>query len=179
MKTLTLVALATVMGFSISAAAQDKPKIDAYYGSFVGSAVTRDTGQYQHVVRNRDLDVSISPGDRGGFKLNSVVNARRGFIGGRVKRYTHNLTFVPGNRPNSWRATTSKPLAEGGPLILARLDKRGLHIYIAAFEQDGRLEVGVYTRKLIRAGQMELRYHRAVDGRTVRVVVGNLRRKKK
>jgi hypothetical protein len=179
MRTLTLVALATVIGFAMPAAAQDKAKIDAYYGSYVGSAVTRNTGQYSLAIRNRDLDVTVAPAANGGFRMTSVVNARRGFIGGRVKRYTYDLTFVPGDKPNSWRATTSKPLAEGGPVILARLDRRGLHIYIAAFDKDGRLEVGVYTRKLVRAGMMELRYHRAVDGRTVRVVVGNLRPKKK
>jgi hypothetical protein len=179
MRVLTFAALAIVLGSLTPAGAQDAAKIESYYGSFVGSAVTRNAGTYSYAVRDRDLDVSIAAAANGGFRLTSTVNARRGFIGRRAKRSTHKLTFVPGGRPNSWRATTSRPLAEGGPTILARLDARGLHVYIAAFGKDGSFNTAVYTRKIFRVGEMELRYHRSVDGRSVRSVYGTLRRKKK
>ena len=176
MRTLMFVALASVMGYLPPAIAEDAAKIDAYYGSFVGSAVTRNAGMHSSVVRDRDLNVSIAAAANGGFRVTWVVNARRGFGGRGVKR---SVTFVPGNRPNSWRATTSRPLAEGGPTILARLDARGLRVYVAVFGHDGSLYTAVYRRTVIRAGQMELRYHRSVDGRTVRSVYGSLSRKKK
>jgi hypothetical protein len=179
MRTPTFVIFAVVMGYVVPAAAQDVAKIETYFGSFVGSAVTRNAGMQSYQVRNRDLNVSIAATADGGFKLTSTYVARRGFFGGGAKRSTTSLTFVTGGRPNSWRATTSRPLAEGGPTILARLNARGLHVYVATFGKDGKLNTAVYSRKISRAGGMELRYHRAVDGFTVRSVFGRLSRQKK
>jgi hypothetical protein len=179
MRTPTFVMLAVFVGCVVPAAAQDVAKIDTYFGSFVGSAVTRNAGTYSYAVRDRDLDVSIAATAGGGFKLTSTFVARRGFIRGGAKRATTSLTFVPGDRPNSWRATTSKPLAQGGPTILARLNAQGLHVYVATFGKDGKLNTAVYSRKIFQAGRMGLRYHRAVDSRTVRSVFGTLSRQKK
>lgn len=99
MRTPTFVTLAVVFGCTAPAAAQDVAKIDTYFGSFVGSAVTRNAGMQSYQVRNRDLNVSIAATADGGFKLTSTYVARRGFLAGGAKRSTTSLTFVPGGPP--------------------------------------------------------------------------------
>lgn len=178
MRTPIVLLFALILAAPLSATAQDASKIDAYYGAYAGSAVTKDGGRYSGVVRDRDLDVIIAGAPNGAFQLTSVVNHRAGFGGRRLKRKSNSLTFMPTGKPNQWRAAISKPLAEGGPTILARLDAAGLHVYIAVIGDDGKFNTAVYTRKLDKSGKMSLSYRRAVDSRSVRFVFGTLRRKK-
>lgn len=174
----TVMFLAMVLAAPLSAAAETAPKIDAYFGAYAGSAVTRDGGRYSNVVRDRDLDVIIAGAPNGAFQITSVVNHRVGFGGRRLKRKSNSLTFMPTGKPNQWRAAVSKPLAEGGPTILARLNAKGLHVYVAVLGDDGTFSTAVYIRKLAADGAMNLRFRRSVDGVTVRRVYGTLRRKK-
>ena len=106
-----------------------------------------------------------------------MVNHRFGFGGKKLKRRSNSLTFSPTGKKAQWQAAISKPLVDGGPTVLARLDAGGLHVYVAVIDDKGRFNTAVYTRKLSKGGAMTLEFRRAVDGRTVRRVFGTLRRK--
>ena len=174
MRATTIAAFTILLSTLQPAAAQDATEIGTYFGAYKGIGVTINAGT-RYKVQNRDLDVAIAAAPNGGFGLTSTVIARGGFIGRSTKRSSHTLVFVPGGQPRLWRAATSKPIAAGGPTILARLNARGLHVYVMAFDKAGRLHTSVYRRWFRDKRTMVLVYRRTRSGRNVR---GTLWRKK-
>lgn len=154
--------------------------LERLFGIYVGTARVED-GEGRP-VEQRDLDLSIEPFRRTGFRLRSItvslVDGRRD-VPGVVRREGESL-FVPAPRrpyfvefrdPNLFRPREEFQPMAGDPVRWAVVDGEGLHTYGFVLLEDGRFELQE-TRRMPTADGLELRFLRNVDGEIVRRVIG-------
>lgn len=165
---------------SITAVAQaqkdEKPSsIKDFYGEYVGAPVSRQAGIDRTLRKNRKSNVVIkAAGD--GFRITWVTIRRR--AGDARKTTFTTLNFLPAGAPNRWRAKESKPLANGGPSIVASVHGQTLMIHVAVMDKEGNLITATYARTL-RGDGMDLTFRRAENGRMAVKAVARLRRVEK
>ncbi len=163
------------------AAAQSKrgAALKDFFGEYVGKAVTRKpAARDTRGKRNRQANVVIRPAGQGGFRITWVTIRRVSVLGAKRKTRFTEMTFLPAGKPNRWRATLSKPLAQGGPLALAALSGRTLTIHVLALDSRGRLHAATYLRSLSRTG-LHLVFRRGLNSLQVRRVAATLKRVKR
>ena len=153
-------------------------KIKDFFGEYVGTGITRKRGRTSSQKRDREANVMIAPAGAGGFKVTWVTIRRTSVLGPKRKTRFTQLTFVATGKPNRWRAKGNKPLAEGGPIAIATLDRKTLSVHVLALDRRGRIHSATYLRTLSRTG-IHLVFRRGLNSLQVRRVAATLKRIKK
>jgi hypothetical protein len=153
--------------------------IKDFEGHYVGIGVTRVKQSVGHVAaRDRDLDVVIIAGSDGGFSLSwKTVFLYRWTKSEKSKKRFSSLTFKPAGKPGVWRAVRSGDPLMGRAMIWARLAGKVLSVYVVAADPAGGLVTAIYERTLTKNG-MQLRFASRREGKEIRTVNAELRRKK-
>ncbi len=182
MKRIAVVAAALIAVASAPAHAQSgkgsRTTLKDFFGEYVGTGITRKSGPKSSQKRDRKANVVIGPAGTGGFKITWVTIRRVSVLGARRKTRFTELTFVPAGKPNCWRAKGNKPLAEGGPMAIATLDRKTLAVHVLALDRRGRIHAATYLRTLSRTG-LHLVFRRGLNSLQVRRVAATLKRIKK
>lgn len=160
--------------------ARAESPLQAVFGVFVGVARVED-GEGRS-IEQRDLDLTIEPFRRTGFRLRTIsvtlVDGRRD-LPGVVRRESESL-FVPDQRrpyfvefrdQNLFRPREELQPMAGDPVRWAVADAEGLHVYAFVLLEDGRFELQVTHRRPTADG-LDLVFARIVEGVVQRRVVG-------
>ncbi len=164
------------------APARGESALERLLGIYVGTARVEDARG--ELVEKRDLDVTIAPFRRTGFRLHtitvSLVDGRRDVPG--VVRRESETRFLPAagrpyfvevRDPGPFRPREEFQPMAGDPVRWAVVDAEGLHTFAFVLLDDGRFELQVSHRLPIPGG-LELRFVRLLDGQPVRRVVGRV-----
>jgi hypothetical protein len=155
--------------------------LEDLFGTFVGRAGVETLTSGDEELR--DIDITISPRDDGGFKIEwinvSLIDGRRDVAG--VERHAGALLFRPqkgrgyyveDSGYNPFREREELSPMRGDPVHWALLDENGLHAYSFVVLEDGRYELQRTTRVPTPDG-LNLTFERIVDGAVVRVGEGH------
>jgi len=172
--------LAAAAGTLLPRPAAARNPLDELLGVYVGTARVED-GEGR-TVEQRDLDFTIEPFRRTGFRLRtisvSLVGGRRDVPG--VTRREVEVVFVPSRgRPyyvefrdqSVFRPREELQPMAGDPVRWAVVDAAGLHTFAFVLLEDGRFELQEAHREPIPEG-LALRFLRNLDGVVVRRVIG-------
>jgi hypothetical protein len=171
-------AIALVATGAWAAPAKAPPlSINPYYGDWQGTATAISETDEDFPTSKRDIAVSISKTDLGGFLLSwSTLQRQKGNPKAPLEVLkSTTVEFVPAVAPNAWRAKADTDPYTGGILYWARLDGRGLVISSFTINPDGKPEYQTYTRRIV-GKEMLLEFSNVNDGKFVRTVKGNLRK---
>ena len=151
--------------------------IDIYYGDWQGTATAISETDEDFPTSKRDIAVSLSKTDLGGFLLSwSTLQRQKGNPKAPLEVLkSTTVEFVPALKPNTWRAKAETDPYTGGILYWARLDGRGLVVSSFTINPDGRPEYQTYNRRIV-GKEMHLEFANVSDGKFVRTVKGNLRK---
>lgn len=149
--------------------------IKAFYGEWVGTAVSETEQSVTFALTVRDIGVAIKPVEGGGFALTwSTVQRQKGDPNAPTEELkSTTVAFVPAGAPNLWRAAEQVDPINGGTLYWAALDGQTLTVNGLAVDERGRAEIQIYRRTLTVQG-MELEFVRIVGGEIVRSAKGKL-----
>ncbi len=174
----TVVALLLVV-FAAGPALADGP-VAPFLGTYVGSATVFDHSGT--AVEQRDLDITISEGQRGAFTVTwvnvTLVDGRRDVPG--VQRRVDQVTMMPGDRPGIYVEEVRRSLFEtrrrmdpmgGEPLRWAAITNGRLGNYVLMINPDGTYELQAYERVLTEHG-LDIDYRRILDGVVERRITG-------
>lgn len=153
--------------------------IETYYGDWQGTATAMSETDEDFPTSKRDIAVSVSKTNIGGFLLSwSTLQRQKGNPKAPLEVLkSTTVEFVPALAPNSWRAKADTDPYTGGILYWARLDGRGLVVSSFTINVDGRPEYQTYVRR-VAGNDMRLEFSNVNDGKFVRTVKGNLRKTK-
>lgn len=151
--------------------------IEAYYGDWQGTATAVSETDEDFPTSKRDIAVSVSKTNIGGFLLSwSTLQRQKGNPKAPLEVLkSTTVEFVPSLAPNTWRAKADTDPYTGGILYWARLDGRGLVVSSFTINADGRPEYQTYVRR-VAGNEMRLEFSNVNDGKFVRTVKGNLRK---
>jgi hypothetical protein len=161
------------------AAKAESVKIDPYFGDWQGTATAMSETDEDFPETKRDIAVSISKTNLGGFLLSwSTLQRQKGNPKAplEVTKAT-TVEFVPAPEINQWRAKAESDPYSGGILYWARLDGTGLVISSFTIGEGGKPEFQTYRRR-VEGKEMRLEFSNVVDGKFVRTVKGSLRKLK-
>jgi len=174
--------LAAAVSALVARPAAARNALDELLGVYIGTARVED-GEGR-TVEQRDLDLTIEPFRRTGFRLRtinvSLVDGRRDLPG--VVRREVESVFVPAQRrpyfvefrdPSLFRPREELQPMAGDPVRWALVDAEGLHVYAFVLLEDGRFELQEAHREPTTDG-LALRFLRNLDGVVVRRVVGRV-----
>ena len=174
------VALAAVLALGGGALAAPSG-LERFVGTYVG--VADETGAEDPSRGRRDIDLVISPEDRGGLRVAwsnvTLVNGRRDVPG--VERRVDEVRLVPAPDRDFYLAREAydpfterrapEPLA-GDALRWATVTGDTLRTYSLAILDDGTYELQTYDRTLVPDG-IRLDWRRTVDGQVDRQATGH------
>ena len=167
---------AIVLFLAPAAQAQQKVSLGAFYGNWVGSAVSESEISVHFQLTVRDIGVEVKPLENNAFELTwSTVQRQKGNPDAptEVLKST-TLVFEPAQgRSDQWWAKDTGELKEGKSVVWARLEKNALVVNSFAVNPDGSSELQTYHRALTGLG-MELKFTRVLDGELVRSAEGKL-----
>ncbi len=159
-----------------AARAQQDVSLPAFYGKWVGSAVSESEISVHFQLSVRDIGVEVKPLDGGAFELTwSTVQRQKGDPNAptEVLKST-TLVFEPApGRDDQWWAKDTGNLKDGKSVAWARIEKNALVVNSFAVNEDGSSELQTYQRALTGLG-MELKFTRVIDGELVRTAEGKL-----
>lgn len=154
-----------------SAARADDAPLEAFFGKYEGSGITRNANVHELGLMDRDMDVEIGPEGDGFFVAWTTV-MRRGFRDDEPRRNSARVMFVPSARPGIYLAKgAAERVAEGVGWASIRRDV--LSVRILAIQDDGSYVVQTYHRSLADGG-LHLFFLSDDDGQTIRMVNGRL-----
>ncbi len=174
-----LAALAALLLPAVSGAADRDASIEAFYGSYVGSARIEGADDY------RDIIVAIEPA-RKGFSIYTSTVIRKGperAVSG-VKWRAETQNFVHSDMPHVYTPLLRESMfarrrdpdhLAGDTLAWANVQGRTIGVYAMDVLEDGHYELRVFERTLTPRG-MALNFTRYIDGQAVRQLVGSLAR---
>ena len=153
-------------------AQQQQPDLSLsdFFGVYVGRAQL--FGADGSVAQERDLDIVIQPGKRGGFRIDwttvKLVDGRRDVPG--VKRWQASSVFegqedgrfVEDTRGSLFAKKKKTDLLAGGSLRWARVIGATLNVVSFAILEDGRYELQTYKRIRTETG-LDIEFRRIVD----------------
>lgn len=164
-----------------AATARAAEPLERLFGTYVGVARVED--EAGRVIEQRDLDLSIEPFRRTGFRLRTIsvilVDGRRDLPG--VTRREGQSLFVPAagrpyfvehRDPSLFRQREEFQPMAGDPVRWAAVDADGLHVYAFVLLEDGRFELQATHRRPTAQG-LDLGFVRMVDGVVQRRVIGH------
>lgn len=151
--------------------------INPYYGDWQGTATATSETDEDFPTSKRDIAVSVSKTNLGGFLLSwSTLQRQKGNPKAPLEVLkSTTVEFVPAVAPNTWRAKADTDPYTGGILYWARLDGRGLVVSSFTINADGKPEYQTYTRRIV-GKEMLLEFSNVSDGKFLRTVKGNLRK---
>ncbi len=158
-----------------AAAAQERDlSIRAFYGTWVGSAISESAVSITFPVTIRDLDVTIAE-TASGFRLEwtTILRQRGDPESPTVQRKSSVLDFVASGRAGVWAAAGNTDPLASGTYAWAHISGQKLSVNILTIAKDGSHAMQVYERTVAPQG-MQLAFRRIVDGETVRTVDGKL-----
>lgn len=169
-----VVPLLVLIALAGPAIAQNALPIRAFAGTWEGVGLAENSDSLYFGVTTRDLNVRITPRDRG-FELYWTTLIRSG---GRPdnpdeRRREASLTFRPTDTPGVFEAESSENPLNGGVLSWARLHGNTLSVYQMTLNAEGGYEITSYDRTLTGAG-LDFTFRRIRDGGPVRTVEGRL-----
>lgn len=173
-----LAAIALIVAPTAAAPAKVVPlTIETYYGDWQGTATAMSETDEDFPTSKRDIAVSVSKTNIGGFLLSwSTLQRQKGNPKAPLEVLkSTTVEFVPSLAPNTWRAKADTDPYTGGILYWARLDGRGLVVSSFTINADGRPEYQTYVRR-VAGNDMRLEFSNVNDGKFVRTVKGNLRK---
>lgn len=172
------------LALAMSAAVPGKPAakpvaaaLKDFFGDWRGTAKAMSETDEDFSSTNRDLALSITPSELGGFRLSwSTVQRQKGdpTAPTEVMKST-TVEFIPTAAANRWQSKQQANVYAGGILYWARLDGDTLTVTTFTIASDGKPEMQTYRRTL-KAGRMKLEFSNVRDGEVQRVVSGDLRR---
>ena len=167
------IALLVLGGDSVAAQERDL-SIRAFYGKWIGSAISESAVSITFPVTVRDLDVAITE-TAAGFRLEwtTVLRQRGDPENPSVQRKSSALDFVPSGRAGVWAAADNRDPLTSGSYAWAHIVGQMLSVNILTVAEDGGYAMQIYDRAVSPQG-MQLAFKRIVDGRTVRTVDGKL-----
>ncbi|MGF1454095.1 MAG: hypothetical protein ACFB6R_01825 [Alphaproteobacteria bacterium] len=165
--------MALALTLAVPAHAQ-RLSVEAFYGTWKGSAISESEVSVHFHVTARDIGVTLGPAGENRFKLTTAtVKRKKGTPDDPIEEVdTREVIFQKG-KDNLWWALDSGDPRDGGVLRWARLDDNALIISTFTVRDDGQSEVQAYHRAITDRG-MDLIYTRTVDGSLVRTVKGQL-----
>jgi hypothetical protein len=169
-----IVAIALLMLGGAAAAQERDLSIRAFYGTWVGSAISESAVSVTFPVTVRDLDITIAE-TATGFRLEwtTVLRQRGDPDNPSAQRKSSALDFLASGRPGVWAAAgNTDPLASGS-YAWAHIAGQTLSVNILSLAKDGSYSMQVYDRTVSPAG-MQLVFKRIVGGQTERTVDGKL-----
>ena len=168
-----LAVLACLIAGIKPAAAEDLP-IEAFFGRWSGSAISQSVTTSTMGDGARDLDVTIS-GTEEGFEITwiTVIIPSGVEEGSETRRRTTTASYRRSG-PSGFEAEGAQGVGAGKSYSWARIEKRGLLVYVFEIDEEGVYDLSHYVRTISESGVMDLSFTRVRDGTTVRRVTGNL-----
>ncbi len=168
-----LFALFLTLAAAGPAAAQNL-SIEAFYGTWKGSAISESEVSVHFHVTARDTGVTFGPAGEGRFRLTAAtVKRKKGTPENPTEEVdSREVIFQKGQNDIWWDMGSGNP-REGGVLRWARIEDNALIVSTFTIRGDGQSEVQAYRREITDRG-MDLTYTRTVDGSLVRTVKGQL-----
>jgi len=157
--------------FAVDAARADDAPLEAFFGKYEGSGITRVPRAYYMGLMDRDMDVEIGPEGNGFFVAWTTV-FRRHYRDEELRRKSARVAFVPSKRPSVFLAKGAAERIDEG-LSWASIKDNVLRVQLLAIKDDGTYVVQNYYRSLTKEG-LFLRFLSDEDGQTIRTVHGNL-----
>lgn len=153
-------------------------ELEPFFGTFKGTSATALKGE----VSERDLTVTISPGEENGFTVDWTTVIYR--ANGEQKKSTPSIKFYPSSRPGIYASAMRTNVfghmvpydpvgAEADPYVWAGLDDDTLTISALYIVEAGGYEMHVYKRQ-VHEGGMSLEFERVKDGEKVTQVSATL-----
>lgn len=179
-RTIMTLGLALILSAAATAKPAAKPvavTLKDFFGEWRGSAKAMSETDEDFSSTNRDLALTISANDLGGFRLSwSTVQRQKGdpTAPTEVMKST-TVDFIPTADANRWQSKQQANVYAGGILYWARLENDTLTVTTFTIASDGRPEMQTYRRRLV-AGRMKLEFSNVRDGEVQRVVSGDLKR---
>ena len=169
-----ILAFTVVLGLGAATAQERDLSIRAFYGKWIGSAISESTVSVTFPVTVRDLDVTVVE-TAAGFRLEwtTVLRQRGDPENPSVQRKSSGLDFVASGRPGVWSAVGNTDPLASGEYAWTHIKGQTLSVNILTIAKDGTYAMQVYDRTVSPQG-MQLVFKRIVDGRIVRTVDGKL-----
>lgn len=146
-----------------------------FAGQWVGKATVETQGPTDFPTSVRDVGVTVTESEAGGFTLEwSTVKRESGDPDRPDETASDNEVRFAATGEGLWAATGGDP-AKGVPLWFARLDGASLIVVGFALTQNGKAELQTYIRT-IDGDTMGLVYTRVLDGAVMRRASGALTR---
>lgn len=144
-------------------------------GQWVGKATVETMGPTDFPTSVRDVGVTLTEDEAGGFKLEWSTVKRESGDPDRPDEIAADtvVAFAPAG-DNRWAAAGGDP-ANGQALWFARLDAGALTVSGFALTKDGKTELQTYIRT-VEDGTMGLVYTRVTEGTVTRRASGALTR---
>lgn len=157
------------------AKAQDGLGMDAFYGTWQGSAVSESEVSIHFRLTSRDIGVEIEPVDAKSFKMKwFTVQRQKGDPNAPTERLKETkVTFVNKKGTGLWVSTEGRDPLTGETLRWVRIDGNALIVNSFVVRNDGSSELQTYRRELTDIG-MDLTFTRTIDGELVRTAKGRL-----
>jgi hypothetical protein len=174
MKDLRILAVLVALLVAQGARAEDALPLDAFFGSWNGSAIDTRVEETTVGYGLRDMDVRIA-GTADGFEITwvTVIQAQGADADATAQRRSTTARFVRAG-PSTWEAEGANGSEAVWFHTWARLAGRSLTVYVLEIDESGIYQVSRYERTITPAGVMDLKFTRIRDGTTVRRVTGNL-----
>jgi len=161
----------------LASAAPTLPDIKPYLGDWHGSAMALSETDEDFPATKRDVALTVSPTDLGGFTMSwSTLQRQKGDPKAPLEVLkSTTIEFVPALQENQWRAKAEADPYTGGVIYWARLDGRGLTVSSFTISSDGKPEFQTY-RRTVSGNNMKLEFSNVKDGKFIRTVKGSLTR---
>ena len=168
------IACAALLALAATPASADV-SIKAFYGEWVGTAISETEQSATFPLTVRDIGVTVKAIEGGGFALTwSTVQRQKGDPSAPTEELkATTVAFMPAGASNLWRAAEQADPINGGTLYWAALRGNTLTVNALAVDERGLAEIQIYKRTLTVNG-MELEFVRIVDGDIVRRASGKL-----
>lgn len=162
-----------VLALSSPAPAADL-SIEAFMGSWKGSAISENEVSVHFHVEARDIGVTFRKIDTDQFKMISeTIQRKKGDPENPTEKLkTSETTFEKGQN-GIWWATDNGDPRNGGILRWARIEENALIVNTFAIREDGKSQIQAHHRAITDRG-MELVFTSNVDGELIRTVKGQL-----
>lgn len=168
----------TILAAPKGAEAVDDISFDAFFGKWSGNAVAETPPGAFFGYTSRDIDIMISPKDKG-FTLawTTVMYLETNSQEPEIRRRSDSIDFVPvPNKPGVFDAVgLDDPHQETG-YVWGRIEEQTLYVYSQTIDPRGRYTLQVWERTLTGGGMdldflsiQEKQPQRSVKGKLVKV----------
>ncbi len=146
--------------------------LEPFLGDWTGIAITENVGETagdQSDYTLRDLDVSIAETAEG-LELTWTTHFRGN---GSRKKKTATIALTK-TAPGVFRQDGTGDVLAGDSAVWARVEGRSLVVYLLEVDPKGVYHLSRYERRVLSGGGMVLSFKRVQDGKTTRLVTGEL-----